>query len=463
MLDLKYRPKRFSDIVGNDSVKRILINKSLKGVLSNRSYLLSGQKGSGKTTTARLIAKAISCSSLVDGEPCNKCEFCIDIQNESSYFVDEMDSAVSGNSESVRKIVTDSEFSTVGSTGKRIVIFDEAHNLSKSSQDVLLKALEERSFIAILCTTEPNKIRDAIRDRTEEYFFSYPSNDEIFLLLKRVCIDESIQHDDNAIRSLIQSYSASPRSYLLAIEAMSHEGGVNSGTICRYTKDDSFTHLNGCFLASKTNVNTAFSILDSIFRREDVSVIRHIASSLFSDARRSFLKIKPKRELDYSWYSKPDIEFLFDLILRPEKVNKHDFEMLILNMSGTPGVIDKRVTIDVPSLDRKPQIATVNSEVLTPNQVFPDKPKSPAVTNLPAKEIPPNSDQFKSIKIDGVKFDSNETLTSLDHKVKRKDSNSVPKSSGNETTSPVLGKYSDVKVPISVSEFRNGILKRHKN
>jgi DNA polymerase-3 subunit gamma/tau len=181
--DTTYRPLTFADVLGQEGTVQLLKARLKNGTALDTSYIFSGGSGQGKTTLARIYARAMLCENLDKNnpEPCNQCESCRSILNDSSVAFSEQDAASQGGIDQIRRIVDSLPFSVMGAS-KRIYLFDECHRMSKDAQDVLLKPLEERKMIGMFCTTEPEKVRGAIRSRCEEYSEGYarghPSSDE---------------------------------------------------------------------------------------------------------------------------------------------------------------------------------------------------------------------------------------------------------------------------------------------
>lgn len=162
-LSIKYRPKKFAEVVGHDATKRILINS----ILINRipkAFLTSGLRGSGKTTFARLYAAALNCENF-NNDICGECPSCVDVQNGSHLSVIEMDAASNNGVDDVRGLEKILDQKVIHSY--RVIILDEAHMLSKQAQAALLKVLEElpKNNVFFLVTTEPEKLEDTIRSR----------------------------------------------------------------------------------------------------------------------------------------------------------------------------------------------------------------------------------------------------------------------------------------------------------
>ena len=178
----KYRPQRFGEVVGQDHVTLTLAREVQQGRMVH-AYLFAGPRGTGKTTTARIIAKVLNCPDLgADGEPCSRCPSCLAIAEGTSLDVIELDAASHNKVEDVREIRAN--VGTVASTGgaQRVYILDEAHMLSRAAANALLKTLEEPPEHAyfVLATTEPYKLPDTIRSRAQRFDF-HPIGSEILI------------------------------------------------------------------------------------------------------------------------------------------------------------------------------------------------------------------------------------------------------------------------------------------
>jgi len=169
----KYRPQSFSEIIGQDHVTSTLRREVLEGKVSH-AYLFAGPRGTGKTTTARVLAKSLNCFDRgADGEPCNKCNSCIGITEGSSLDVIELDAASHNKVEDIREIRVNVGTVASVSGARRVYILDEAHMLSRAASNALLKTLEEppEHVHFVLATTEPYKLLDTVRSRSQRFDF----------------------------------------------------------------------------------------------------------------------------------------------------------------------------------------------------------------------------------------------------------------------------------------------------
>ena len=192
----KYRPQTFSDMVGQESVTKILKNQIKSGKISH-AYIFSGTRGTGKTSAAKIFARAINCLNPKDGEPCNECEVCKNIIEGSTTDVVEMDAASNNSVENIRQIRQEVIYATVD-VKYRVYIIDEAHMLTTSAFNALLKTLEEppENVIFILATTEKHKIPVTILSRCLRFDFDRLSEENIAKRLKYICDKENIKYED---------------------------------------------------------------------------------------------------------------------------------------------------------------------------------------------------------------------------------------------------------------------------
>ena len=166
----RYRPRRFSEVKGQDHVVRALRTSVAEG-REGQAYLFSGPRGTGKTTSARILAKVLNCENPQDGEPCCECESCLAVERGVSYDVHELDAASNNGVDAMRDLI---EKASLGTPGRhKVYILDEVHMLSGAAEAALLKTLEEPPphVVFVLATTDPQKMSDTIRSRTQHLQF----------------------------------------------------------------------------------------------------------------------------------------------------------------------------------------------------------------------------------------------------------------------------------------------------
>ena len=188
----KFRPLNFSEMVGQEHITRTLRNQVIEQRVGH-AYLFNGGRGTGKTSAAKILARAVNCLNPKDGEPCNECEICKAILSGSLTDVVEMDAASNNSVEDIRAIRDEVNFLPTRAK-YRVYIIDEVHMLSTGAFNALLKTLEEppKHVIFILATTDPQKVSDTIISRCQCYSFKRISNDNIVEQLKKICNLESI-------------------------------------------------------------------------------------------------------------------------------------------------------------------------------------------------------------------------------------------------------------------------------
>ncbi len=225
----KYRPNDFDDVRGRDAIVRTLKNQIISGRIGH-SYLFCGTRGTGKTTIARIFARAANCENQHDGNPCGECPTCRAIQAEANLNVTELDAASNNSVDDIRAIVDQVEYSPT--QGRfRVFIIDEVHMLSNAAFNALLKTLEEPPsyVIFILATTEPNKLPVTILSRCQRYDFGRLSTDVIEGRLREVAQMEGLEVEEKAFRYIAGAADGSMRDGLSLLDqcnAFNYGGGA---------------------------------------------------------------------------------------------------------------------------------------------------------------------------------------------------------------------------------------------
>ena len=222
----KFRPLTFNELVGQDHITRTLKNQ----IISNRighAYLFNGGRGTGKTSSAKIFARAINCLNPKDGEPCNECEICKAILSGSLTDVVEMDAASNNSVEDIRAIRDEVNF--LPTLAKyRVYIIDEVHMLSTGAFNALLKTLEEppKHVKFILATTEPQKLPATILSRCQRFDFKRISNDDIVKRLEVVCKEADIEITNEALKTIAVLAEGAARDALSILERCVQEGNI---------------------------------------------------------------------------------------------------------------------------------------------------------------------------------------------------------------------------------------------
>ena len=220
----KFRPLRFEDMVGQEHITKTIKNQIMSGRVGH-AYLLNGGRGTGKTTTAKILARAINCLNPQDGEPCNECEICKAALSGSLTDIVEMDAASNNSVDDIRAIRDEVNF--LPTLAKyRVYIIDEVHMLSTGAFNALLKTLEEPPAHVkfILATTEPQKLPATILSRCQRFDFKKISNEDIIKRLEYVCKESNIEATEEALKIIAILAEGAMRDALSILERCLQEG-----------------------------------------------------------------------------------------------------------------------------------------------------------------------------------------------------------------------------------------------
>lgn len=220
----RFRPRKFSELYGQDHVVMALRNAVING-REGQAYLFSGPRGTGKTSTARILAKVLNCVAPIDGEPCCECDSCKAVELGTSYDVLELDAASNNGVQEIRDII---ETAALTSPGRhRVFILDEVHMLSRAAEAALLKTLEEPpdQVVFVLATTDPQKVSETIRSRVQHLQFHLLPVAELKKYVKFVIKEAQLTVDNDSIDLVLRQGGGSARDTLSALELIVSGGG----------------------------------------------------------------------------------------------------------------------------------------------------------------------------------------------------------------------------------------------
>lgn len=267
----EWRPRSFNDVVGQQHITTTLKN-AIKSDRIAHAYLLCGTRGTGKTSTAKILAKAINCLAPIDGEPCNECEICNSINQGTAIDVTELDAASHNSVDNIRDIIDDVQYPPQEAKYK-VFIIDEVHMLSIGAVNAFLKTLEEppSRVIFILATTDPQKLPITILSRCQRFDFKRISSENIFLRLKQITDSLSVDIEENSLRLLSRMCDGAMRDALSILDQ-----AISINNVVRY---EDLVDMLGI-----TTNDSMVAIVDNIINRDTEGCIR-VVNKLISDGK----------------------------------------------------------------------------------------------------------------------------------------------------------------------------------
>jgi len=222
----RFRPQRFDEVLGQEHVSLALRN-AVRDSRVGHAYLFSGPRGTGKTSTARILAKALNCAAIQDGEPCGVCDSCIEIARGASLDVHELDAASNNGVDAMRDLVAHAALGTPGRW--KVYIVDEVHMLSTAASNALLKTLEEPPghVVFVLATTDAQKVLPTIRSRTQHFEFRLLGSEILTALLHQVRAATGLSLPDEALDAAVRRGRGSARDALSALDQVAAGGIVD--------------------------------------------------------------------------------------------------------------------------------------------------------------------------------------------------------------------------------------------
>ncbi len=427
----KYRPSIFEDVYGQDHITRVLKNEIASNRISH-AFLFTGTRGTGKTSCAKILAKAVNCLNSQNGDPCLECENCINIENGSIFDVVEIDAASNNGVDNIRELREESNY-TPASAKYRVYIIDEVHMLSQGAFNALLKTLEEppAHVIFILATTEVHKIPATILSRCQRFDFHRISPEDCSKRIKYVAANEGFTVTDEAALLIARLSDGAMRDALSLLDQC--VGADNEITVETVTKAAGLADKDYLFALSDAVINadsaSALSIIDKL--HNDACDMERLCDELISHFR-NIMVIKTVKQPEKLVVATPDeikrLEQTAKVLTLPSIISALDiFQNALSNIKkGTSGRIETEMAFlklispetqgDIQSILQRLSALENGSAVVSkaPLEVA-QKPVQRKIQLDPEPEIP--SSQYDDIKPDVQQFEEPEVPESVSQPV----------------------------------------------
>lgn len=410
----KYRPKDFSDVIGQSHIVQILMN-SIANNKTSHAYIFTGVRGTGKTSIARVFAKSINCLNQKDGNACNTCDNCINFDNAPD--VIEIDAASNNGVEEMREIVGNSRLVPT-SMKYKIYIIDEVHMLSQSSFNALLKTLEEpvEHVKFILATTDVHKVPVTVLSRCQRYDFKKINVELIEQQLKNICEKEKIKYEENAIKEIAFLCDGSLRDALSMLDQISNidkKISINQvnqafGSPPKELIDEIILSIDDKNIESFINISKKIT--------EENADINIIINKLISNYKNIIYNNVKEKDFDIDWYKKIIMTLLE---IKTMLINTYDINMMFeVNI----------LSLIINNVDEKTENKNINKEetkLKTPEKNPKSEKKESEVQKSEKKELETQeseipetqiTDEIKKIRINNCFAEANKELKQKSNK-----------------------------------------------
>ena len=259
-----YRPQTFEDVVGQEHIIRTLKNQVENNNIGH-AYLFTGTRGTGKTSTAKIFARAVNCTNGINQEPCNECDVCRDILNDNIMDVIEIDAASNNSVDDIRELRESVKYSPAKAKYK-VYIIDEVHMLSQGAFNALLKTLEEPPLyiIFILATTEPHKIPATILSRCQRFDFKRVTVKDMSDRMKKICLEENIDVEEKALNLISRNSQGALRDALSILDQ------------CISFRDNKVEYKDVVELLGTVNIEQLFDMAECIINQDTKKSLQNL-------------------------------------------------------------------------------------------------------------------------------------------------------------------------------------------
>jgi DNA polymerase-3 subunit gamma/tau len=415
----KWRPQRFDDVIGQQAVTRTLRNALASGRIA-QAFVFAGQRGSGKTTTARILARALSCVNGPTADPCGTCDACVEIAQGRDIDVLEIDAASHTGIDTIREVIIDNlAFAPVRNRYK-IFIIDEVHQLSGSSFNALLKSIEEppSHVIFMMATTELHKIPDTILSRSQVFEFRTIPTRLITAQLRKIVDSEGITAEDAALSLIARAAEGSMRDAQSALDQVIAFAGNTIGaddvsTVLGLVGRDLLFNLIDAVVAE--DGPAAFALADrAVEAGHDLRLVLRELSRVIRDLM--IVSVDPSRAGDgelaegererleqlASRFSREDLMRAFDLLsnaeqeIRTASHPRYQFEMLLLKWMHTRKLTPLTELLVSGGVAGKSQIPNPKPQISSrPSGSVSSAPKAVAPVSSPARSTAPSNPESR--------------------------------------------------------------------
>ena len=402
-----YRPKTFEDVVGQEHIVKTLKNQ-IKNNNIGHAYLFSGTRGTGKTSTAKIFARAVNCLNPINEEPCNECEICVDTLNDNIMDIVEIDAASNNSVDDIRELRESVKY-TPSKAKYKVYIIDEVHMLSQGAFNALLKTLEEPPsyVIFILATTEPHKIPATILSRCQRFDFKRVSSKDIASRMAYICKKENIEAEEKALSLIARNSQGALRDALSILDQ------------CMSFGNEKIEYNDVIELLGTVNIDELFELSQSIIdenTKKSLQIlnefiiwgkdIRNLINDLI-DHFRNLMVCKVSKDLD-EIISLPE-ESIERLKEQSENININDLIRILNILSETQDSMksssNTRILAEVtimkiaqPMFDESKEALIKRIENLE-EKIESGKIKVVTVQDEPEEKIAPQSIQHGSVEI----------------------------------------------------------------